>query len=791
MPQLFHFKEDKKDMSFLTLFSFRKASSPLMLLRKSPLASSHKSSFSTAAFAHPSKFLRQRRPTSTSIQANPLLQQQLQQHLHPVAVQTRMATSLGGGSGILPEYIASMGPIKAVGSLAGIFSLVALLRYRNAIKRRIRLVREESWIFGAGVTMERVDLDHKEAPKGVFRNLQLMEMNPEFAANAKKEGHQLISLGDYMASLRPKGLPKKISVEDTPKIIQREIEAGLAAGLLKVLGPNLGRALLPAIGGGIIQRKAQGLAANIATKWVMTPEGSISESQDKAGIPISLLTLLAISDTNAKINSGKPMSDESVPNLGLNATDKMKVGEIVKGPTFVNNLSDTSLIPNDFVISLDFDKAIFGMEDILAGHEEHGDMTETALKVAQEDAIQKEEHHKDAQAYRAQKINHKYDPEDQKTGEPVPVNPRLFPGLYLGWGGALNSHNKREVLKMRLLSLLLNRLGANYYRQTEGEDEKELFQVRMKEGDAPITKPADLTQALMDSGHKIEVVPTSRMTTFGMALCVNEKDGSWSNIPLGVFLETGYEDKDGNMAPAMVPHSGLDMFITGPLAGERKDGTPSELRLQHFVGVEGFCGWHAHANPKVPFNESVERGARLSGNDAIRAARIAGLYANILNGLATEMELPYGGYGLTAVCNDSAALVQHCLYGVNTIYPMTSVGRFMMRSMRYAKTFQDKLKATDPSLDDEVKELTAIIDAMKEIPSDLNASPSSAHSAATRLLATLQPKVPLVLMKDSKNVMESILEEDTMAEAKDTIAHAKTEHVKRVLKEKETVNGSQ
>ena len=219
----------------------------------------------------------------------------------------------------------------------------------------------------------------------------------------------------------------------------------------------------------------------------------------------------------------------------------------------------------------------------------------------------------------------------------------------------------------------------------------------------------------------------------------------------------------------MMPHSGLDMFITGPLlAGSRSDGTPSELRLQHFVGVEGFCGWHPHSNPEVPFNEAVERGARLTGDDAVRAARIAGLYANCLNGLATEMELPFGGYGLTAVCNDSAALVQECLYGVNTIYPMTSIGRFLLKTMRYAEGFQHRLSqysgGSSSGMQPEMEDLSAIVQAMKKIPSDLNASPSLAQSAASRLLATLQPSMPLRLMKDSQKVMESILNEDTMKE---------------------------
>ena len=62
------------------------------------------------------------------------------------------------------------------------------------------------------------------------------------------------------------------------------------------------------------------------------------------------------------------------------------------------------------------------------------------------------------------------------------------------------------------------------------------------------------------------------------------------------------------MAPAMMPHSGLNMYIKGPIAGNRADGTQSELSIQHFIGIEGFCGWKSHANPDVPFNEAIPMG---------------------------------------------------------------------------------------------------------------------------------------------------------------------------------------
>ncbi|KAL7557357.1 hypothetical protein ACA910_020225 [Epithemia clementina (nom. ined.)] len=442
-------------------------------------------------------------------------------------------------------------------------------------------------------------------------------------------------------------------------------------------------------------------------------------------------------------------------NMKLSSMDKMKAGEVTKEPSFAD------MVPCDrtFVLDSDFDATIAKMEQVLKG----GEGKEASANAAHSDTSA--ELVKSDLADRGQKPvdsseNHdtgsSYDPDDRRLPAPVPVNPRLFPGLHLGYGQAKSSHSKREVLKMRLLSVVLNRLASNYYRtvhQKNEEPKEELFTVQMSKGSEPITKPGDLIKALQDGGNKVELVPTTHLTTFGINLCVKENDGSWSNIPLAAFLESGHEDKHGRPAPAIMPHSGLDLMITGPLAGTRADGTPSELLLQHFEGIEGFCGWNSNENPVGPFNVAIETGERLTGDDAARAVA---LYATMLNGLATKLQLPFGGYGLTAVFNDSAALVQQALYGESTIYPMTSIGRFMQRSHRYGQVLGKDL-ANLPGMDQEVQDVKEICRAMKRIPSDLNATPGNAYNAAQRMKKTLQPELPFLLMKETKNVVESII----------------------------------
>ena len=165
----------------------------------------------------------------------------------------------------------------------------------------------------------------------------------------------------------------------------------------------------------------------------------------------------------------------------------------------------------------------------------------------------------------------------------------------------------------------------------------------------------------------------------------------------------------------------------------------------------------------------MEHGERLSGDDAVRAARITALYGVTLNGLATEMNLPFGGYGLTAVCNDSAAVVQKCLYKDSiedtTIYPMTSIGRFVQRTRRYAQHLRDGLQQQNVNnanngFEIECNDLCAISDTLKHLPSDLNAAPGNVESVATRMLSTMPKNVPFALMNDAKQVMTSLRKEE-------------------------------
>lgn len=70
-------------------------------------------------------------------------------------------TGAGGAGGLqsltaIPEWMINtfqQHPVASIGSVAFLAILAMLQQYRGAIQRRLRMIREESWLFGAGVTV--------------------------------------------------------------------------------------------------------------------------------------------------------------------------------------------------------------------------------------------------------------------------------------------------------------------------------------------------------------------------------------------------------------------------------------------------------------------------------------------------------------------------------------------------------------------------------------------------------------------------------------------------------------
>ena len=599
---------------------------------------------------------------------------------------------------------------------------ISLFRYRKAINQRLQHLHEKSFLGKAWMI-------RTEIPEDRVQPFCLLQLNRDFV-KANSGTWRLSSLGDYLSALKPALLPNDV---DTPQWIQREMEATLTAILLSSLGSRWGTILIPTIGNSRIEKRLAKVAGTAARYWAshyrLPLEGTTASGEnatiDRGGMQVSLLSMTAFANFHNQSSTGKPE---------VSPLEWMRRGEVGYTPTFDQN----NLVPNPFVVERHWNKAIQGMEQLL--------QSEIIIKSKSTPNEDPGEHLESPQ---------RYDPDDKSMPEPKPVNERILPGLHMGWGDALCTHTKREILRNRLFALLLTRLSYNYY-LAEQRNEGSTFKVEMN--GKVIVNPSGLIQELINCGHKVKVCPRATVTTFGMAMCIKEVDNSWTNIPLGYFLLSGYEDENECPVFCCLPHGGLDLDIEGPLIGVDGTGVPNKCNIQHYMAIEGMCGWHSNHNANVPWIRPVNCGEVMEGAKTIQAVRMAGLSAVVLNAVGTELKLPFGGYGLTGVCNDTSALLYWALREETSVYPLTSTGRFLMHQARRIRTLRKNFEAL-PNFKAEINDLDCLVNATLSIPSDIHASPSQCADSSRRLLHCLPPDLPFQLMVESKKIIEKIVKE--------------------------------
>lgn len=263
---------------------------------------------------------------------------------------------------------------------------------------------------------------------------------------------------------------------------------------------------------------------------------AFEEKVDRGAVPLTIAAFSAMGDANATLQRSKSIdvSEEESNGVSSSPLALMSKGEVGYDPNFGMSFCEEKkldtksnggdpLVPNPFIVSRDWARAIEGMEELLK--QQQGS----------------------------------FDPESRSLFEPTPVHDAILPDLYLGWGNAECTHTNREIVKNRLMCCLLNRLGMNYC--SRNEECAEAFVVRMDERASDITNSADFVEALIRSGHTVSCCPRSTITTFGVAFCVKEKDGGWSNVPLAFFLQSGYENEEAKVAHAHLPHGGTKQLL--------------------------------------------------------------------------------------------------------------------------------------------------------------------------------------------------------------------------------------
>mmetsp|Transcript_14903 Transcript_14903/g.41190 ORF Transcript_14903/g.41190 Transcript_14903/m.41190 type:complete len:637 (-) Transcript_14903:55-1965(-) len=601
------------------------------------------------------------------------------------------------------------------------------------------------WYFNLG--RKRLQKLKDRQPICMIRNpdaphkLRLLELSEEFLK--EHPDLKVMSMGQYLSQLQINILSNDISMEDVPDIIREQIDTALTAALISGLGPAFGTAVLPLLGflpteGAIFSMISAALISATMGSALTDHE---QDSTDRGSFPLTVAMLgngadiYATSDRHrmrepVDLNEPKPDSSLGKWNVGEVAYDPhfgMKFGEKAVAADDSQKDESKQLIPNPFIVSEHFDKAIEGMEE--------------NIRLARGE----------------------YNGASRSLGTPTLVNETLLPDLYAGWGDAQCTHTQREIVRNRLFCCLLNRLGHNFHisaQKLKGEDTNlQQFVVKMKPKDKDIIKPQDFVKALVDNGHKISTCPRGATTTFGASFCVKENDGSWTTIPTAFFLQSGYESAKGKPAHFFMPHSGLDMDITGPLVGPNPDGTAGRCNIQYYLAIEGMAGWHSNHNSDVPWIRPNDLQNPYKGSEMFRSVTFAAMAALTLNTIATDMSLPNGGYGLTGVCNDTCAVLEVAMCGTTNCHPISYSGRFLMHTSRYAVNLATAL-SKDRSFKSESEALKRLAWAMMKLPSDQSSTPSCGEDSVRRMLRMMAPCAHQMTV-DAKSILEEVREEIT------------------------------
>jgi len=527
-----------------------------------------------------------------------------------------------------------------------------------------------------------------------------MELDPAFITN--NPTWQMMSLGEYLTQLQ--------LADDTNSSspmfrshLRKELELSLGSFLLKTLGRTYGAALLPMLGSGSVNESIGQLSnkiANFLERCILpseeeekdktkTDEGVAPIAFDPMSLDLSLIEIVSLLNVYQKSLSNNSIDSKS----SMSPLVYLSRGENGAGE-FAFDMGDGTF-PTVFDMEKHFHKYVMEME----------------LRIIESDKS--------------------YDPNDKSYSPPTPISQRLLPGLHLGKSPDVEcTHSKREGIEHRLICVLLNKLCHNYHTLSTGSVNYCLTVICAGER---CLFPEELLSALSRDGHTIEVCPRAMVTNFGMQLCVKEDDGSYTQIPTALFLNTGIErSTDGRVAYFPAPHGGMDLHIAGPIVG-------SGVRpayLQFYVSKDGLTCFHPDEDQDTPWCQKTSLSDVYSPSDTARAVRLCAIVAVTFNRIATEFDLPFGGYGILGMCNDSATMIDYALRGTTRAYPLLSTGRYLNHVVQYIEMLMLGLsnnKSTSvPNLTHAIEDIHCLLQGTSLLPSDLHISPSTLISTSER-----------------------------------------------------------
>jgi len=345
--------------------------------------------------------------------------------------------------------------------------------------------------------------------------------------------------------------------------------------------------------------------------------------------------------------------------------------------------------------------------------------------------------------------------------EPVLIN-ELFPDLASGSGGCRMTKSEGQAKVNQVFAILCNKLGSNSLvgLGASSYEPKEVFTVHIPGHPTPVDSVEDLVDVLEKCGHTANIRIYANTTSFGVGLCVKEKDSTYTQIPLAYPLSTGLYAKDENGddidVVTLMQHAAMELHVSGPLI---------TAQIEWCLSISGMTGWGPEQEIKRGWTRDESTRTWHAEEELSTAAgrrsalRLITASASALNVAASKDGLLLGGYGALGVCIDSVAAIQQCISGKCTLYPLILGGDAKMGLLSCYK-FIRNLGKRNNKMNNTWKydaEAEALVSALLELPCDGIVDPARAAQTAQRALSCLPERSVFAGVEECKKSLQAAI----------------------------------
>lgn len=318
----------------------------------------------------------------------------------------------------------------------------------------------------------------------------------------------------------------------------------------------------------------------------------------------------------------------------------------------------------------------------------------------------------------------------------APEMKQLVPGVYQG--DLPSTASDAQVKRNTLTAELFDRLAANANLPASQQ-----FSVSYL--GKSYARLDDLLGALRADGYQVSVTFEQRIANFSdlKTPVPGSNPPKWLDVPAPLMVRTGIHDAQGHEAIVPACHSEMHIQLQ---SGPDTKGPKLDSEVRFFQGTDGTGFFPADGFADPSWCGRIKSDA-VTGDAAVHAAQLAGLLTNVVNGSAQRNHLWAGGYGVTGVCNDSVAVVEHAITGKVTEYPL------LMKDSYVLGEINRELPRSSAKDAQGLRELASSVQA---VPNDL--APNASQTA--RALASMPwtaGNEPLQSSVEARRILESAL----------------------------------